>query len=65
MDMFYQRFFRSLKTDKIVEKVLVKLMEDIPEELLSNYKDNIRWIHDADQNGLVEGSYARILYADA
>jgi urocanate hydratase len=32
------------KTDTIAEGVLKQLMESIPQELKSNYQDNIRWI---------------------
>ncbi len=53
------------KTDKIAEKVLLKLAEEAPEEITQQMKDNIRWIQQAKENKLVVGSQARILYADA
>ena len=40
-------------------------MKDCPEELAKQYKDNLHWIQKADENKLVVGSKARILYADA
>jgi urocanate hydratase len=51
-------------TDQIASRVLRKLAEDAPEEIKSQYYDNIRWIESAEDNGLVVGSKARILYAD-
>ena len=30
----------------------------------SNYADNLKWIEAAEDNNLVVGSYARILYTD-
>ncbi len=51
-------------TDKIAAKVLRKLAENAPEEIKNQYYDNIRWIENAEENGLVVGSKARILYAD-
>ena len=52
------------KTDQIAKDVLEKLSEDCPEEIRTQYLDNIRWITEADNHGLVVGSKARILYAD-
>ena len=44
-------------------------MEEIkrgaPEEIQQQMQDNIKWISEAEQNRLVVGSQARILYADA
>ena len=51
-------------TDKIASTVLRKLAEGAPDEIKSQYYDNIRWIENAEENGLVVGSKARILYAD-
>jgi urocanate hydratase len=53
------------KTDKIAAEVLEKLMETAPEEIRLQMADNIKWIKSAQQNNLVVGSKARILYADA
>jgi urocanate hydratase len=36
-----------------------------PDEIKKQIEDNIKWITEAGQNGLVVGSQARILYADA
>ena len=52
------------KTDQIAKDVLEKLSEDCPGEIRTQYLDNIRWITEADNHGLVVGSKARILYAD-
>jgi len=51
-------------TDKIASKVLRRLAKEAPSEIKSQYYDNIRWIENAEDNGLVVGSKARILYAD-
>jgi urocanate hydratase len=51
-------------TDAIASKVLRKLASEAPDEIKSQYYDNIRWIEHAEENGLVVGSKARILYAD-
>lgn len=40
-------------------------MKDCPEQLHAQYSDNLNWIRRADENKLVVGSKARILYADA
>ena len=53
------------KTDKIACKVLVKLKEKSPKEIQQQMADNIQWIKGAQENKLVVGSQARILYADA
>ena len=51
-------------TDSIASEVLRKLAEEAPAEIKGQYYDNIRWIESANENGLVVGSKARILYAD-
>jgi urocanate hydratase len=53
------------KTDEIASEVLRKLMEDAPSEIRQQMQDNIKWIEGAQQNKLVVGSQARILYADS
>ncbi|MFT3793831.1 urocanate hydratase [Flavobacterium sp.] len=53
------------KTDDIACAVLEKLAKTAPEEIQQQMQDNIRWIKGAQQNKLVVGSQARILYADA
>ena len=52
-------------TDRIAEKVLLKISETAPPEISRQLKDNIHWIAEAGKNRLVVGSQARILYADA
>ena len=51
-------------TDEIASQVLRSLAEKAPSEIKGQYYDNIRWIETANQNDLVVGSKARILYAD-
>ena len=53
------------KTDAIACKVLEKIMKKSPEEIQQQMADNIQWIKGAQENKLVVGSQARILYADA
>jgi len=53
------------KTDKIACEVLEKLKLDAPKEIQQQMADNIRWIKSANDNQLVVGSQARILYADS
>ncbi|MBB4119730.1 urocanate hydratase [Mesonia hippocampi] len=53
------------KTDTIACKVLEEIMEKSPAEIQQQMADNIQWIKGAQENKLVVGSQARILYADA
>jgi urocanate hydratase len=53
------------KTDEIACHVLEEMMLRSPEEIQQQMADNIQWIKGAQQNKLVVGSQARILYADA
>lgn len=53
------------KTDEIATSVLNEIMQNSPEEIRQQMADNIQWIKGAQENNLVVGSQARILYADA
>ena len=53
------------KTDAIALKVLEEMAVSAPAEIQQQMRDNIQWIKGAQQNKLVVGSQARILYADA
>ncbi|GGP05874.1 urocanate hydratase [Cloacibacterium rupense] len=53
------------KTDDIACEVLEELMKNSPSEIQQQMQDNITWIRGAQENNLVVGSQARILYADA
>ena len=53
------------KTDKIACEVLEEMMKNSPPEIQQQMADNIQWIKGAQENKLVVGSQARILYADA
>jgi urocanate hydratase len=53
------------KTDAIACQVLEEMMLTSPEEIQQQMADNIQWIKGAQENKLVVGSQARILYADA
>ena len=53
------------KTDAIACKVLEKIKKNSPEEIQQQMTDNIQWIKGAQENKLVVGSQARILYADS
>jgi urocanate hydratase len=52
-------------TDKIACEVLEKLKLEAPIEVQQQMEDNIHWIKNANENQLVVGSQARILYADS
>ncbi|WP_107039649.1 urocanate hydratase [Brumimicrobium mesophilum] len=54
-----------LKTDEIACQVLEELQKESPAEIQQQMSDNIQWIKGAQENKLVVGSQARILYADA
>ncbi|MFD0796362.1 urocanate hydratase [Maribacter chungangensis] len=53
------------KTDAIALKVMQAIKAEAPIEIQQQMQDNIKWIQEAEENKLVVGSQARILYADA
>ncbi|EIJ39862.1 urocanate hydratase [Galbibacter orientalis DSM 19592] len=53
------------KTDAIACQVLERIKATAPKEIQKQLEDNIKWIRSAQENKLVVGSQARILYADA
>ena len=53
-----------LKSDKIAIDVLSEMAKSSPVEISQQMEDNIQWIKGAQENKLVVGSQARILYAD-
>jgi len=53
------------RTDEIATDILESILNNAPIEIQSQLSDNILWIKGAQQNKLVVGSQARILYADA
>lgn len=53
------------KTDTIACQVLEEMVKTAPAEIQQQMQDNIHWIKGAQENKLVVGSQARILYADA
>ena len=53
------------KTDAIAQRVLEDIKNTAPAEIQQQLQDNITWIKEANNNNLVVGSQARILYADA
>ena len=54
-----------IMTDEIACRVLEDMMLSSPVEIQQQMADNIQWIKGAQENKLVVGSQARILYADA
>ncbi len=52
-------------TDELAKEELDKLMKESPAEIKQQMQDNITWIEGAQENKLVVGSQARILYADS
>ncbi len=53
------------KTDQIAADVLSEILATAPEEIRPQLQDNLHWVKEAQNNKLVVGSQARILYADA
>jgi urocanate hydratase len=51
-------------SDRIAADVIRAQAADAPEQIRQQMIDNLRWIEQAEANGLVVGSQARILYAD-
>ena len=52
-------------TDRIAARMLEEMLPEAPEEIRGQLEDNLHWIRKAEQNHLVVGSQARILYADS
>ncbi len=52
-------------TDQIATQVLEQLKKDATPDIEQQMQDNITWIKGAQENKLVVGSQARILYADS
>jgi len=53
------------KTDAIAANILEEMAKTAPDQIKQQMQDNIKWIRGAQENKLVVGSQARILYADA
>lgn len=53
------------ESDRIAGEVLEAMLKDAPKEIHQQIADNLHWIRSAQENLLVVGSQARILYADA
>ena len=53
------------QTDTIAARVMREIMNDSPTEIQQQMADNIKWIDEANENQMVVGSKARILYADS
>lgn len=51
-------------TDRIAAEILEKMAAEAPDQISQQMRDNLRWIRQAEENKLVVGSQARILYAD-
>ena len=52
-------------SDTIALQIMAAMLENAPDEIKEQLQDNITWIASAQQNKLVVGSQARILYSDA
>ena len=52
-------------SDRIAGDVLEAMLKEAPPEIGQQIADNLHWIRNAQQNKLVVGSQARILYADS
>lgn len=53
------------KSDAIAARVIREIMQNAPSEIQMQLNDNLHWIETAEENHLVVGSRARILYADS
>lgn len=54
-----------METDRIAARILEEMLKEAPDEVSRQIRDNLHWIKEAENNRLVVGSQARILYADA
>ena len=52
-------------TDTIAGQVIEEMLLSAPSEIRGQLQDNLLWVQEAQENKLVVGSQARILYADA
>lgn len=52
------------ETDRIAAEEMRRMMERAPGPVRQQLMDNLRWIEHAEENRMVVGSQARILYAD-
>ncbi|PKP27612.1 MAG: urocanate hydratase, partial [Bacteroidetes bacterium HGW-Bacteroidetes-22] len=52
-------------TDTLAGDILEEMLPNAPARIKGQIEDNLRWIRQAEENRLVVGSQARILYADA
>jgi urocanate hydratase len=52
------------RTDGIAAEIIERQAGQAPDEIRQQMLDNLRWIQQAEENRLVVGSQARILYAD-
>lgn len=52
-------------TDRLAAEVLEDMLKETPDEIRGQLEDNLHWIKKAEENHLVVGSQARILYADS
>ncbi|MFN3875596.1 MAG: urocanate hydratase [Flavobacteriales bacterium] len=52
-------------SDRIAGDVLEAMLKEAPAEIAQQIADNLHWIRSAEENKLVVGSQARILYADS
>lgn len=53
------------KSDAIAARVIKEMLQEAPAEIQGQLLDNLKWIETAEENRLVVGSQARILYADS
>jgi urocanate hydratase len=52
-------------SDRIAGDVLEAMLKEAPQEIGQQIADNLKWIRSAQENKMVVGSQARILYADS
>ena len=52
-------------SDRLAAEAIEDMMKTAPAEIQQQLMDNLRWIRSAEENKMVVGSQARILYADS
>lgn len=52
-------------TDELAREVLKKMVSTAPAQISEQLRDNLKWIQSAQENKLVVGSQARILYSNS
>ena len=57
-------FLTYFNVSKMKLIFILYISEGIPNEIVQQYNDNLRWLAEAENHKMVVGSQARILYSD-